>query len=227
MSFVRGLVAAPLSDEQIALPLDESAPPWLNRGATSAGASFTASGSPEAGRASILGRGAMFGDASSGAVGPSDAALGDPAWTELTLAAWIYVTDTPSSPGLGMIVAKDRAAYPNNVFGMAISTGRELRAWRENAAYAAASGPIELHRWTLVAVTHDGSTARSAIDGVFIAEQAIPALNWGTPTEQAAPWRIGVQTTASRGMSGLIADVRVFSRALGEDEIMDLFRRAG
>ncbi len=83
----------------------------------------------------------------------------------LTVEAWIYANDLV---GHQAIVA--RSFNTNLYFGL---NGSRLRFYRSGGAFADSTGTIAPSRWTHVAATYDGATARFYIDGAAAGSAAL------------------------------------------------------
>jgi len=80
---------------------------------------------------------------------------------------------------------------------------------------------ITLNQWQHVVVTYDGSNARFFVNGVA---KGAPVLT-DVPSNTIHLFAIGNRATAlNRGFDGLIDDVRIYSRALNQSEILSLYQ---
>jgi hypothetical protein len=150
---------------------------------------------------------------------PTSASLAKTA-TQITLEAWL----NPSKDALMEVISK----WDSTLSGMAhceIQAGGILRFCirRAEAATEAviadaktAAGVITPNKWTHVAETYDGKTARVYVNGVEVLNLA----GTGNIRDNAATkYWIGSLYTTDRYFAGLIDDVRIWSRALTADEV--------
>lgn len=95
-----------------------------------------------------------------------------------------------------------------------------LKAGGTTTTLVASAGQIPLDAWTHVAATYDGSVMRLFVNGV--ARGSVPKTGSLDADESAAVW-IGANPNESYGpFRGLIDDVRVYGRALTEDDVAAL-----
>ena len=87
--------------------------------------------------------------------------------------------------------------------------------------YAYSSSNFPISQWTLISMTYDSGTVKMFKNGNFLGSS--PRLSWKTNTN---PFRIGRGTQGgwnSYSLSGIIDDVRVYSRALSDVEIKSIY----
>ena len=131
----------------------------------------------------------------------------------MTLEAWVR-PDTTS--GTATVLAK-----PRNRGG--VSYGLELDGGKPAGfAYAGSSSrravageAVQPGTWRFLAVTYDGSSLRTYLDGEQVA--AVPAS--GTLRRSSNPLEIGGSSVRDEGFDGAIDNVRVYSRALSGAEL--------
>ena len=131
----------------------------------------------------------------------------------MTLEAWVR-PDTTS--GTATVLAK-----PRNRGG--VSYGLELDGGKPAGfAYAGSSSrravageAVQPGTWRFLAVTYDGSSLRTYLDGEQVA--AVPAS--GTLRRSSNPLEIGGSSVRDEGFDGAIDNVRVYSRALSGSEL--------
>ncbi len=138
--------------------------------------------------------------------------------TALTLEAWVR----PSAlGGWRSVLMKERAGglayslYADNGVDGSQPAGTIFFGALPDQSVRGTS-PLALNVWTHLAVTYDGTTMRLYVNGVLTAAQP----QTGSVTTTARPFRIGGNGVWSdEFFSGLIDDVRVYSRALSAAEI--------
>ncbi len=142
----------------------------------------------------------------------------------LTIAAWINPRSY-GGDGFGRIVDKGNAAAGFSFYlrdaskslGYTIYGGTPLQS---NA------NTVALNQWQQVAVVHDRS---ASIVKFYVDGQPAGSVNYTTPPGSALanPLLFGIRGyDASRAFDGLIDDIRVFSRALSDDDILALYNCA-
>lgn len=99
-----------------------------------------------------------------------------------------------------------------------------LERARDGHDFAVRSRPQAVGVWSLVIATYDGAHVRVYVDGVLDGCQRIGRQVAYTG---AAPLRIGSIKHTNHGnrgrFDGRIDEVRIYDRALGADEVADLF----
>ncbi len=145
---------------------------------------------------------------------------------EITLMAWIRTNDT--SGDVGCILGKTFGSnakngyymmvYHNYFYGGVIATGGGNPLGDTSSKIVVADG-----EWHHVAVTFDGSTARTYVDGV-----AGNYLNrTGTVTTNSYDINIGRFPNDIYYFDGDIDDVRIYRKALTLDEIREIYGAEG
>jgi hypothetical protein len=139
-------------------------------------------------------------------------------YDSFTLAAWI----NPSSP-TGAVVTRAKDQSEEAGLGIYLQDRKVqvnlVLRWLDDCLRVETESPVELHQWTHVAATYDGSREAGGIH-VYINGQparlkvVVDELNQNFRV--AEPWRIG----AGNGMrfEGLIDEVRIYKRALTASE---------
>jgi hypothetical protein len=130
----------------------------------------------------------------------------------LTIEAWILVDEVPA--GESLIAGKDTSSY-------ALTFYKDGNCW----FYAAGSGhavlaPVMLHIWQHVAGTYDGQRMALYVNGELLAAQECA----GKIAPSAADLAIGKGPSYFKGK---IAGVKIYGRALSEDEIRRDYRLHG
>lgn len=132
--------------------------------------------------------------------------------SNITLSAWIKGTILSDL----RIIDKTTVGFSDG-YNMDNHTGY-IRLIGNDNAYS--STALTTGVWVHVAATFDGTTTRFYKDGVLDGTSLlITALPVNT-----LPLRIGAGSTGSNNFSGLIDDVRIYDRALSQDEIQAVMR---
>ncbi len=156
---------------------------------------------------------------------------------EITLAVWVYVA--ASTPGCHSIVAHGYCVQPPGEVFLRIGTDRcEATGTQHNWGVGSFNGvdysalapfyDLDVKVWLHIAGVYDGTTWRLYRNAVEIALQnsdvgAVPvASDWaiGARPPGVAPC---VPAPVDRLFNGLIDDVRIYRRALGPSEILELY----
>jgi hypothetical protein len=142
----------------------------------------------------------------------------------VTLSAWIRPL---ALDGVRYIVAHGFHWMPDGELALRIlDEDYEFNAWDGTDHMASAQVPPgDVDNWHHVAGVYDGETYRLYRDGELIV--AHPD-DFG-PERVEAPWGIGGRSATipvdGRFFAGLIDDVRIYGRALSDEEVRALFRR--
>ncbi len=153
---------------------------------------------------------------------------------ELTLAAWIYVTQYPGSNTLGMIVGCQndgtRAGYSIFLDGRTNPDGQTSPAGHIHfqmidghlGHHTNVNAQIPLNQWVHVAATRKANEAAKVYyNGIL---QSSTSGSWGgSITYNSSELDIGRQSDLGRYFNGVIDDVQIYNRALNEAEIKAFF----
>ena len=138
-------------------------------------------------------------------------------WGSLTVEAWINIADFPHD--LKVIGSDKKLALEiDNPDDKKVRWVTRLAEWGwQTAIYSEAS--VEAGVWYYLAATYDGKGQSLYINGQKVASvSAMP----GTLNVRDADMIIGAYTAGHTGkFSGIIDEVKIFNRALSDDEIMD------
>ncbi|MDP6716860.1 MAG: hypothetical protein QF368_19835, partial [SAR202 cluster bacterium] len=138
--------------------------------------------------------------------------------TPSTLSGWIFPVDMPPDRFVAVPIEKDY------YFELLYQTGNNaLRAHVHNGThwiYIDTPYDLQLNRWTHLAQTWDGETLRVYADGVLLGAGATLGVSY-QPVPDDASLDIGkhIETT----FSGLIDEVRIYDRALSDEEIKAMY----
>ena len=143
----------------------------------------------------------------------------------LTLSAWIRIDDFDQMDG--RIIAKASGVQPDDHIWMlsTLAAGQEhvlrfrVRTGGSTTTLIATGDVLSTGLWTHVAATYDGATMRLWQNGLEVGQTAKTGAVDTDPTMGAT---IGNQPARDRPFDGRIDDVRLFDRALIQDEITRL-----
>ncbi len=134
--------------------------------------------------------------------------------TGMTLEAWV----NPSALS-GWRTALLKENSNGLAYGLYANDGSPRPSVTVNVAgadrSAIATSQLPLNTWTHLAATYDGATLRLFANGVQAGSLALS----GAMTVSASPLRIGGNAVWGEYFTGLIDEVRVYNRALGQAEI--------
>jgi len=133
----------------------------------------------------------------------------------VTVSAWICPKGEPS--GEPVIAGEDPRHWALTHY-----RGRVYFYISAGSNYCRASVPY--HRWSHVAGTFDGTTMKLYVDGDICDARDLPA---GTRIQSEAMFHIGGGNRKGSYYNGIIDDVRVYRRAMTDDEIAALAARPG
>ncbi len=142
----------------------------------------------------------------------------------VTLSAWIRPL---ALDGYRNIVGHGYRWAPNRELALRIfDEDFEFTAW--DGVDHMASAPVppgDVDNWHHLAGVYDGENYRLYRDGELVVVHPDDYV----PAQVDAPWGIGARTATmppeGRYFSGLIDEVRIYDRALSDDEVRALFRR--
>ncbi|MFI6604794.1 LamG-like jellyroll fold domain-containing protein [Nonomuraea sp. NPDC050536] len=130
-----------------------------------------------------------------------------------TVAAWVNLSPIEEAAAAGIV---------GEAKGLAVSADAEgrlrhsLATTEGDAAYLSPPGSLKWDTWHHVAVTDDGTTARTYVDGIQVAEMKAPGDRPAAGTAFVA----GRDPAERKSyLKGLIAHVRVYDGAIGPLEI--------
>ena len=85
--------------------------------------------------------------------------------------------------------------------------------------YPASFGSLEANTWYQLAATYDGETLKSYTNGILVTSNEAPS---GPPTPEANSLKFGRHAAYAQFFTGTIDGVRIYNRALTEEEISNL-----
>ena len=142
--------------------------------------------------------------------------------SEFTVSTWVNF-DALSTGEWQSIVCKGSCGSPDRNYGLfQKKDGKQVHFsfYRTSGDWASYNSNAELSTdtWYHLVMTYDGSEFALYIDGSL--DKSVSET--GTPTTNSDPLYIGDFPDYS-GMNGQVDDVRVYNRALTEDEVQDLY----
>ena len=144
---------------------------------------------------------------------PTDSSLN---LTRFTVEAWIK----PSSSGNEGFILDKSAFFSINYFLSRGANGTVyVDFWDNGHHFAASTSQCQQDTWCHVAGTYDGSTIKLYFNGVLEGTQVYV----GTPTLFGQTMRIGQRNDDTFPFQGLIDEVGIYNRALGESEIQAIY----
>ena len=127
----------------------------------------------------------------------------------ITLQAWVNASTVSSA--WSDVIMKGNANY----YLEATSTNKALPAARAGAGRVYAAAALVVNAWTHLAATYDGATLRLYVNGLQVS--SVP--HTGGITTSTLPLHIGGDSLYGRYFHGRIDEVRIYNRALTQDEI--------
>lgn len=136
-----------------------------------------------------------------------------------TIALWTRLDMTPKPGDFGCIVCRPVAAGPDDTYAVYVRPFGET-VFATTAAYEVIGPSLAVGIWSHVAASYDGTTKLVYVDGTLGAMQDAPPVAvdnhhvlLGADFDNGAP---------TGYFPGALADVRLYDRALGADEIATL-----
>lgn len=205
------------SDLLLWLDFDDATTPWADRSGNGNDASCTDAQCPAL-EAGMIGNGARFDGITQYLVVESSTSLEMP--DAFTIAAWVHADeltaldyrDVITRPYGDMFYNSWALGFPPDVATMRFV----IHDGMAQLVGGDAPWPMRLG-WHHVAGTWDGAASTLYLDGVAVGANTIGAVGYdGQPVLVGADLEVGAPVNF---FAGVIDDVRVYSRALGEDEI--------
>ncbi|MDD5287824.1 MAG: DUF2341 domain-containing protein [Dehalococcoidales bacterium] len=138
--------------------------------------------------------------------------------SQITIEAWVKIP-TSATQSNGFIFEKQKHLYDSYVLRL---TGFKAQFVLDNDAdsysYAIESpAAINDNQWRHIAGTYDGSVMRLYVDGILVATGA--EMTGNICYDDTQPPRIGFHYEADTYFSGIIDEVKIYNRALSENEV--------
>ena len=139
---------------------------------------------------------------------------------EITMAVWFYTT---RSEAYQNIVEKHQTvdAPPYNDYAIIIDNLNYVRAefTYDSTWYSKAMFPMDLNKWQFVAVTFKGGTIKGYKNGTLAFQDSVA----GSLAKRMWNVKIGSHFGTRNYFGGIIDEVRIYNRALSEEEIQKLY----
>ncbi len=138
-----------------------------------------------------------------------------PKWT---IAAWVQSPAAPSSAPASGPINRDKNFqigwnHPSAAFRGAAAV-RVGGTW-----YPASFGSLQGNTWYHLAATYDGENLKAYKDGVLITTNPSPS---GNPFNETASLKFGRHANAAQYFTGVVDQIRIFNRALSDNEVTGL-----
>jgi len=181
------------------------------------GFSLDAQYSEPARKEGYSGRGLSF-NAEEGSTAVSDSKSLD-VGQEITQTAWIKPVGDPTD-NRGTIATKNRAYYFQHYIDdrIAVYTYWNNSGTRGGSSYFYSNSQVPRNEWTHVAWTEKGGTRKIYINGELDATGSFESSIW----KSDATLELGAQNEDNRKFNGTIDEVKIFDRALSQEEIQKI-----
>ena len=144
-------------------------------------------------------------------------------YDNLTIAAWMKPTATPSSWTGSIGIAHDSGAG-NKIFAIS-NYGGKFTVHTANGNYVSTQSnyTCPLNEWHHYIATLSGTTVNMYVDGTL---NKTYTIDWGTTTNHANPQiEVGVDLPGSdEKYTGYYSDVRIYAAALSADDVKSLYQ---
>ena len=141
--------------------------------------------------------------------------------TELSLMAWIKLSDTCCANGYSRIISKRTDATGNDVYMLAVHDFASQVVFRINGS-TSTGGVLTRNTWHHVAGIYDGTNRKIYING----ELALTSLSQTEAINSSSrPVHIGKREGEDRLFDGNMDEVAIFGRALSATEVRDIYLR--
>jgi len=144
--------------------------------------------------------------------------------TNVTFSAWVNMSGPPNGGG-GLIFRKVRGGREDKQFGVTDDENAYFYLFNcfGGKALYSTGGSLPLHKWTHIAGTYDGSTARIYMNGVFDNSKSAS----GNVSDADATLHIGgnrdTDPQYQRWYKGTLDEIRMYNRVLSDAEIHALY----
>jgi len=135
----------------------------------------------------------------------------------ITISAWAMKEETQTDWGYIVHCRNSSNTIGGSAFMIGTSASSRIDFSFNGTTYLNSSIVMNLGQWYHVALTYNGTTARSYVDGVEVNSVT------QTPTPNADRMSIGGEGTNYRIWLGNISDVRLYDRPLSSEEINILY----
>ncbi len=164
---------------------------------------------------------------------PDSAAKPLDGMSQMTLSVWLKMT-SHSSLATPIVVKRTSSSSSTTSYALTLSSSRRLTAAiGTRSITGSAINQLAIGEWYHVVMVFDGSDPTQNLRLYLNGMPEIFGLATATTTiarRDTTPLRIGDYTTTaisnSASFDGLIDEVRIYNRALSQDEITDLYRAA-
>jgi hypothetical protein len=167
--------------------------------------------------------GALYFDGANDYANDPSPTMNLPSGNKMTVTAWIKPGASQVDPNYNGIVSWGQRAITGNAFVLALqSSGRpSMATWGND--YPPGSGPTAtVNQWNFIAVSMDGTQVTLYLNNYQWAPYTLPAGAPNVNGSNVYPLNIGcTDSPAARYFTGAIDDVKIWNRALSQDEIMD------
>jgi hypothetical protein len=143
--------------------------------------------------------------------------------TSLTVEAWVNFNQLPSQVGHWMSFVSKHSAYKGYVLEGAstIYPDRIVGVMADGSNWRRIPGPtIQVGRWYHVVLTYDG-TMKFYVDGTLYGSDTFTLVQ-----DAVTPLQIGRSATYGNYFSGIVDEVRIYNRALSEEEILSHYQQS-
>lgn len=154
---------------------------------------------------------------------------GSSSWSnfeQLTIAAWMKPTATPSSWTGSIGIAHD-GSYTNKLFSISNYGGKFTVHTVTGTAWTSTQSTYTcpLNQWHHYVATLNGTTVNMYVDGVL---NKTYTISWGTATNHANPqFQVGVDLPGTDEIyTGYYSDVRIYATALSADDVKSLYQNS-
>ncbi|MDH7599618.1 MAG: LamG domain-containing protein, partial [Sedimentisphaerales bacterium] len=150
----------------------------------------------------------------------------DTGWNEnipnWTICAWVISPAAPASGSPSGPVHREnnyQINWNHSDANWQASIGVNVGGW-----YNAPFRPVEANTWYFIAGSYDGDTLRAYRNGELISENTSPS---GPPSPDGNTLKFGRHAANAQYFGGTVDDVRVYNRALTDDEIREVMKGGG
>ena len=147
-----------------------------------------------------------------------------PSANNFTVSAWVYLNSHSSNTNIGQVIVSNYSSYKGWILSLNGTNSRPQIRNHDGSSTSynlVAQNGLDLNKWYFITATDDGDIVKIYVNGEVINwRNSIPSV------EYYDMLRIGAFNNTHAIFDGIIDDVRIYGRALSEEEIRLIYNSA-